>query len=248
MGDNWRQIIKRIFPPAAAAVECGREVRKTLDGIALKAKSRHAIFSNYYKTNKWGDLESRSGCGSNLQVTQTLREALPSFLRDHQIQSMLDAPCGDFNWMKDVDLRGIDYIGVDIVPAVIEDNARRYGTPRREFKVIDLCVGSLPKVDLILCRDGLVHLSDEDALEVVRQFKESGSTYLLATTFPARDSNNNIATGMWRPLNLRRKPFCFPEPILIFNEGYTGQQGRYADKSLALWRIADIPGSSTGPH
>jgi hypothetical protein len=43
-------------------------------------------------------------------------------LHDLGAQSLLDAGCGDFNWMRTVDLPGIKYIGVDVVSDLIERN------------------------------------------------------------------------------------------------------------------------------
>jgi hypothetical protein len=39
---------------------------------------------------------------------------------------LLDIPCGDFNWMKLLNL-GVDYIGADIVGELIAENRRRFG-------------------------------------------------------------------------------------------------------------------------
>jgi hypothetical protein len=35
-------------------------------------------------------------------------------------------------------------------------------------------------------------------------------------------------------------PFGFPNPIKLVVEGCTEAGGRYADQSLALWRLIDI--------
>jgi hypothetical protein len=93
-------------------------------------------------------------------------------------------------------------------------------------------------VDLVLCRDCLVHLSSKDAVAALRNLKRSGSTYLLATTFPEHTDNPDVITGYWRPINLELPPFALPRPMLMINEGCPERGG--ADKSLGLWRIADL--------
>ena len=40
-------------------------------------------------------------------------------LSRRRVRSILDAPCGDFYWMKEVALCDIDYIGADIVEEII---------------------------------------------------------------------------------------------------------------------------------
>jgi hypothetical protein len=100
-------------------------------------------------------------------------------------------------------------------------------------------------VDMIFCRDLLVHLSLDDGLKVIENFKNSGSKYLLTTTFTDRISNIydiRIEPGsvFWRPLNLEKPPFSFGVPIEMINEGCTEGDGHYRDKSLGLWRLSDI--------
>ena len=53
--------------------------------------------------------------------------------------------------------------GIDIVEPLIVDNARRHATANRRFLCLDMTRADLPTADLILCRDGLVHLSFADA-------------------------------------------------------------------------------------
>ena len=130
--------------------------------------------------------------------------------------------------MKKVDLKEIDYLGADIVLDLIESNRRKYNY---RFRLLGL-TESLPKVDLILTRDSLVHLSYEDIFKALERIRQSAK-YLLATTFPGRE-NKDIKTGDWRPLDLEAPPF-FLSPIEIINEGCTQGRGKYKDKSLALY-------------
>jgi hypothetical protein len=47
--------------------------------------------------------------------------------------------------------------------------------------------------------------------------------------------------GDWRLLNLEAAPFGFPPADAILNEECTEAGGAYADKSLGVWRVADLP-------
>jgi hypothetical protein len=93
-------------------------------------------------------------------------------------------------------------------------------------------------VDLIFCRDCLVHFSHRLLRKAVNNIKRSQSRYLLTTTFPGRLTNAGIVTGHWQPLNLCAPPFNFPHPIRLLDEGHPAP---YQDKSLGLWRIDDLP-------
>ena len=202
----------------------------------FKRLNMERIFSSYYLENAWGGFESRSGEGSSLEATAEVRKILPALLENIQIRSMLDAPCGDFYWLKDVPLNLANYTGIDIVAELIKQNRLKYGAPNRQFLMGDLTKDRLPKADLVLCRDCLGHFSFRDAVRAIRNIKQSGSDYLLITTFPTILKNQDIITGAWRPLNLQKPPFNFPEPVQLVNEHYP----KSPDKSLGLWKLNDI--------
>jgi hypothetical protein len=234
---NIKSYVKQNFPFLVHLVWKLRVAR-------LRSMSMEEVFSEAYQKNTWGDPESRSGRGSNIRSTATLRAVLPSLLRELDTRTMLDIPCGDFHWMKEVDLSINRYIGGDIVKELVESNIQKFGNATREFLVLDITKDTLPQVDLIFCRDCLVHFSNEDVFRGIKNIKDSKSKYLLTTTFTQRETNEDIVTGWWRPLNLQKAPFNFPEPIKVINENYTGQEGLYTDMSQALWRIADLPGTT----
>lgn len=209
---------------------------------AASTADMQETFRRIWAENYWGDAESRSGGGSNLEQTRALRAALAELLVRWKIHSVLDVPCGDYHWMKEV-LRpsGMQYIGADIVAELVASNQERYGNEQVKFRRINLVEDQLPQVDLVFCRDCLVHLSYDAIGKALGQIRASRSTYLLMTHFPAGRRNRDIATGQWRPLDWRRKPFHFPEPLAIIEENCTEDRGRYRDKAMALWRVNDIP-------
>jgi hypothetical protein len=98
----------------------------------------------------------------------------------------------------------------------------------------------LPTADLVLIRDCLVHLSFVDIARAIGNLRRSNITWLLTTTFPEQEANEDIHTGDWRPLNLGRGPFHWPTPVELLNERCSEGEGQFADKSLGLWRINEI--------
>jgi hypothetical protein len=195
----------------------------------------HAM--NLYR--KVGD-ESVSGPGASLVHTAEIRQRLPMLLADLGVTSFLDAACGDLNWIKHVALGVDEYIGVDILSAVVAQNKERFAGSRRRFLNLDISQQVPPRADLIFCRDCLVHLPYADIFRVLRNFKRSKSIYLLTTTFVNRTENTDITTGAWRPLNLSCPPFFFAEPLRILNEKCRENAGKYSDKSLGLWKLDSI--------
>lgn len=204
-----------------------------------KKENTEAVFTRIFETNFWGGDKSISGPGSNLEQTTVIRNCFTSVLKKYNITTILDIPCGDFYWMSHVDLHGFHYIGADIVQQLIQRN-RRFSSKNVEFRHLNLICDSLPKVDLIFCRDLLVHLSFSDIFSALDNIFASGSDYLLTTTFVERSENSDIETGGWRPINLERMPFNFPAPIEILSEQCSQHQGQYRDKSLGLWRLIDL--------
>ena len=196
-------------------------------------------FRHIYKSNHWDDAESVSGPGSTLEETEPIRRELPSLLKELGATSLLDLPCGDFHWMQHTDLSGIDYIGGDLVGELIERNQARHARDGVSFRKLDLVHDKLPQVDAVLCRDCLVHLSFADAHVALANVVRSGAGWLLTTSFPRVERNDDIVTGQWRPLNLTRPPFNLPEPAKRIAENCT--ESEFADKVLGVWPIADLP-------
>jgi SAM-dependent methyltransferase len=196
-----------------------------------------AVFTEHYRMNAWLGEESRSGNGSSLYSTRIIRAELPQLLIDFQVHSVLDIPCGDFNWMQLLDLPA-HYVGADIVEEIIVANQLRYASPMRSFVRLDLTTDPLPKVDLVLCRDCLVHLSFRHIQDALLNIKRSHSMLLLATTHPLLEKNHDIVTGEWRRLNLQAPPFSLPKPVILIDEKCQDRAG--LDKHLGLWRVSDI--------
>lgn len=206
-----------------------------------REKSLEQVFTDIFRTGAWGSEESASGIGSTLEQTEVLRKVLPGLLRDLQADVIVDVPCGDWHWLRHVDLPVKQYIGLDVVPAIVASNTKLYGALDREFRVHDLTRQVPPRADLILCRDLLVHLADDEIRAALRNLKRSGSSWLLVTTFAKPRDHQNIVTGSWRPLNLEGPPWGFPPPDRLINENCTLDGGDWMDKSLGLWRLADLP-------
>ena len=238
MESKLKRLMKSI-PGARSAYKLIVEIYKE---VPSRMKSTEAIFTEIYKENYWRGKSSVSGKGSDLEQTQTIVKELPILLNDLKISTMLDIPCGDFFWMKMVDLKGVHYTGADIVGELVERNRQLYQTDHIVFTKLNLLRSDLPKVDLIFCRDCLGHFSFSNIFMALKNMSRSESSYLLTTTFPERDENCDIATGQWRPLNLEVGPFHFPPPQSLLVEHCTQKtrKGEYKDKSLGLWKISDV--------
>ena len=170
-----------------------------------------------------------------------IREEFPLLLKELGVRTILDIPCGDFFWMKDLPLDVDRYIGADIVRNLIAANRKKFEARGKRFIVLDLLSDSLPTVDLILCRDCPARFSHNNIKRALTNMKKSNSRYVLTSTTISRNENPDITTGSFRPLNLQIAPFSFPDPITIFNDQCLYGNSIYFDKSLGLQEIKNLP-------
>lgn len=232
---SLKAAVRRRFPALGRAWDHAREKAAARRLSRLSAAD---VFTRIHRDNAWGNAESRSGVGSTLAYTESLRAELPALLRRLDVRTLLDLPCGDFNWLRHVDL-GVDrYIGGDIVHALIERLRRECAAPNRDFQFIDLIADRLPAADALLCRDCLVHLSNRDALAALANIRRGGPRWLIATTFPDVSKNRDIATGQFRPVNLCLPPFNLPPPVESVRDTAAG----HPDRWLGVWRMEDRSG------
>lgn len=180
------------------------------------------VFKSIYNENKWHNEESKSGAGSTVEYTKNIRDCIPGIIEQFKIKSILDAPCGDFNWMKlllpTVDVK---YTGGDIVPGLIEEN-KKYETKKIKFIVLDITQDVLPKADLMICRDCLFHLPNFYITSFFRNFLDSNISYLLTTTHVNDKSfeNTDIKIGGFRKIDLFSEPFSLDKNVIYRIDDY----------------------------
>ena len=136
----------------------------------LKKRSPEEIFSDVYKNNIWGGEKGvfYSGAGTRNPNTSIYIDKLRDFIRQHQIRSILEIGCGDFEIMDKV-LAGINirYEGTDVVDDLIYHNNRTFGNDLISFKKINAIDQELPSADLIIIRQVLQHLSNAQIVSIL---------------------------------------------------------------------------------
>lgn len=206
------------------------------------------VFTSIYRANIWGCDETRSGIFATQPLTQVVRNLLPHVFDALNIRTLLDAGCGDCNWMRFLPFDRFEkYTGIDLVEELISTVSTRYPGSNREFQCKDFTKDTLPKADAVLCRDCFAYLCLDDIKQAIKKFKASGATYLIATTYSHTASNTDFIIGdhlslkRYHPINLEKPPFSFPKPLLTIDEqsldGMPVEHKRY----LALWKLEDLP-------
>ena len=249
-------------------------------------------FDTVYEHDLWADggEGGGSGPGSSINATRTVSALLVHMILSLGANSLLDAPCGAMMWMPGVleasdSLRAVPgligtgdqstpppfrYTGIDIVGHVVASAASTHGAHSNwQFVHADVTDPQLDLAphDLVLCRDLFFHLSNGKIQAALRNFKQSGSIWLLAThnahalgpngdhaAWNARGSTVNargetvvlppgwkggLDEGGYRPVNLRLPPFSLPAPDWEWVE-WRHPHSRDWDKVLSMWRLSKL--------
>lgn len=171
--------------------------------------------------------ETACGAGSTLKNTLSIRQALPGLLKELGVRRLLDAPCGDCNWISQVDL-GVEYIGCDLNP---EHLKRAELVISAELICIDIVSGDLPSADLMLSRDFHQHLPNGMVVRAIDNFRRSGIPWLLATSHSNKVNEDISKVGGFRPINLTAAPFSFAQPAIQIPD---------AGRILGLWHRGSL--------
>ncbi len=234
-----KQLIKRFLPNSI--LDRWMSSRYSKKDSPFFQMEHENVFQTIYDQQLWGDHQTISGAGSTIEQTGPLIETLNKFIKEFEIQSILDLPCGDFNWMQQVDLSSTQYIGADIVKEIIANNRKRYEQDNVSFRQFNLLKDEIPDADLIINRDCFVHFAFSDIQKAIENIKRSGAHYFATTTFPEHTLNYDIATGDWRPINLQLAPFYFPVPLAQLHERVApGYEKESKGKMLGVWKVSDI--------
>ena len=210
----------------------------------LRKRDMRDIFSHIYAKGIWvgqnGPGSSLSGTGSTKEATADLVVQLSAFLNEVGCRQLVDIGCGDFNWMQNV--KGdFDYLGIDVVPQVIDMNNAEYGNERRRFICMDATQFAIQSGDVAVCREVLFHLSFLNGLQLLRNIKTARFKYVLITTDNNLWFNSDIRNGDYRPINLSKSPFNLPQPMQELKDNIVTTDSNVG-RILAVWQGTDLPG------
>lgn len=201
--------------------------------IWAEDESLKEIFDRIYEKNLWQSSETVSGKGSELIFAQNLLLYLPVVLKKYNVKTVVDAPCGDYNWILHLDYRFEKYTGIDIVQKLIEKN-KKYENERVKFFAGDILTYNIPSSDLIFCRDCFIHLTFKQIFKALENFKKSGAGFIMLTSYD-NCRNEDVLAGQFRKINLLLPPFNFPAPKDIIQE-LPSEEGKY----FCLWKLEDL--------
>ncbi len=192
-------------------------------------------FTAIYRQSLWGSSETVSGPGSEKCYAANLVPALINLFERHDITSIVDAPCGDMNWMVDVlARRKLRYHGFDLVPELVA-SLKHLETEHLSIGVSDIRSMTFPGADLWLCRDCWFHLSYADIRASLNAFLASTIPYALLTSHinDRTFANTDVRSGDFRLLDLFSPPFSLSDETVDAIDDWIAP---WPPRRLYLWR------------
>lgn len=190
-----------------------------------------SVFDEIYREGFWGN---GSGGGSSLEASKQYVQFLKKFLKRYQIKRIVDVGCGDWQFMRYVDLTGIDYTGVDAAKTVITANERAFGSANIRFAHFEGNYSVVPPADLLLCKDVLQHLDTESVCSLAKSLIPRFRYSLVTNDVPKRSLlgkmidklkyknllevyglNKEIDNGDYRLLDLRMPPYLLKANVVL---------------------------------
>lgn len=163
-----------------------RRLRRFAEHTINRQRTPEQVFSRIYEDGLWGKGENgfHSGSGSIEAHAVAYVQALSRYIAEHSIRSVVDLGCGDFNVGRKIVALGVDYTGVDVVPALIQHHAAQHSSERVRFARLDIVRDPLPDGDLCLIRQVLQHLSNDQIATILPRLAHYRHV-LITEHFPA---------------------------------------------------------------
>lgn len=174
------------------------------------------VFQKYYDGSdpQWGD---SSGPGSDPFYTIDYRSLVSKFIRLNVINSVVDVGCGDWQFSRFIDFAGAGYVGFDVVESIVHRNTAQYATTMVEFRVMPADLADVPQGDLLIMKDVLQHLSNENIHLFHKLVFPKFKHCLLTNSFRKIETSQNtdVQAGDFRCIDLTKPPFDFRGTYLL---------------------------------
>ena len=158
------------------------------------------VMKQIYDQSLWGgkEFDFYSGIGSHDPMMVNIYvKTVTDFLKSHDHKmTICDIGCGDFNIGQHIFKYSKKYFAIDIVEELIERNKMKFKTKNLEFLCLDIANDVLPKADVIIIRQVLQHLSNNEIQQILNRLKTC--KYIILTEhLPVGDfipNTNKIAS------------------------------------------------------
>ncbi len=209
----------------------------------FRGLSIQQAFEQIYSKREWGAAPDGSpfwsGNGSRVDQSLSYEDYVVNLLERHPaFTSIVDVGCGDFQVSRRILQRGrqlagktISYVGLDVVPSLIEHHTARYTDPNTRFAVCNAVEGELPRADLGLIRQILQHLSNDQAAAILEKASRAFKAVIVVESLPITMKAPNLDIGhgvttrvaLGSGIYIDQPPFYMPV-IDHFDAGHTGNE------------------------
>jgi SAM-dependent methyltransferase len=201
-------------------------------------------FDEIYKKKMWKQGDSLSGVGSEGTLARDYIQFVLDYAQKHNIQTVVDAGCGDFSVGSQLAPRFERYSAFDISPHVIEINKKRFADLMSNhhvtFAVADMTTTALPACDLVLIRQVLQHLTNTQIEQILINLESSKWRRVLISE-EVYDPENNQQPNIDLPSHGVANRVALESGVFIDREPFN----RPAKRLIA---IRDLSGISETPH
>ena len=151
-----------------------------------KEKSAGKVFDDIYLSSAWGKGNNGgkvySGDGSHDPIlVKPYQEAVLGFLQSLHNPSVLDLGCGDFNVSGVLAPMSKHYFAVDVSQTVIDVNESKFAADNLTFLCMDAVAERLPEAEVVIIRQVLQHLSNDDIKHALSNCIGTTTKYLIVT-------------------------------------------------------------------
>jgi SAM-dependent methyltransferase len=161
----------------------------------LSGLSIETAFDRIYERRIWStNSDELSGGGSYGRAADIYVDIVATFIRDHDIQSILDIGCGDFNVGARIAPQVSSYYAFDVSAKIIDINKHRFGAMSNvEFRQANACVDPLVKTDLVTVRQVLQHLTNAQIEMILMNIERTQPRFVLITEHLAEQTSTFCA-------------------------------------------------------
>jgi SAM-dependent methyltransferase len=191
------------------------------------------VFDAIYSHGLWGNsvipgLRGGSGEGSDPTHARPYMEFLQKFLKERNIQSVVDLGSGDWQFSRQLDWTGIKYLGIDCVQSVVSAVSTEFAKPPNiTFTCLDFCNNPefIPSADLCILKDVIQHWPNAQITAFLsRIIQKKLFKYILITNcFGQTSVDRPIEMGGFLPLSPFLLPMVqfSPQPVLQYSTKMT---------------------------
>jgi 2-polyprenyl-3-methyl-5-hydroxy-6-metoxy-1,4-benzoquinol methylase len=203
-------------------------------------------FDYIYLHGLWNeDPNTPSGTGSAGAWAVGWVALVKDFVAKHDVHSITDIGCGDFNVGSQICAAVEKYNALDVSTEIIRINKERYSSLGQvNFRQANACEDALPVADLATIRQVLQHLTNAQIEAILKNVAGAGFKYLLVAEHQPKDDklvkpnldmqsqSTKIRLGFGSGIYLDQPPFSRPVRQVAQFDGEGGQLTIY------LWEFA----------